>query len=504
MIFLIFYLVLNFFVLKYNLHIFQQSYYMYDTHLKYVINNKNKYIQILLLNFLALFLLISKFRVLFVILPLVYILYLVYERYVIKPLVFTSRIKRLYITNYIILIILFLLFKNNNNYQYLFIILNALSFVYMYFLDYINKPINKLINLYYVNDAKKIIKGRKDLIIIAITGSYGKTSTKNFIADILSTKYNVLRTPGNFNTLLGITRTIREHLKPTHEIFVCEVGIDRVGQMDKIIKLITPNHVVITSLGIQHLETFKTFENLKNSKLTLLKGLKGEGIAFLNHDDKELKKVKLDSNEIIGYGTNSNIKLNKVTYSHKGMKFNVSVKNKNYDFETKILGEHNLNNLLCAITIGDYFDISINNMIHVVKMLKPISHRLELSVKNNVVILDDSYNSNPVGARGAFNTLKMFPGTRIAITPGMVELGINQDNLNYELAKDVSRCADYFILIGINQTKSFYKGLIDSSVNEEKIYTFNTFDEGFKQAESIKGKDKVVLIENDLPDSYKK
>ena len=503
MIFIIFYLVLNFFVLKYNLHIFQQGYYMYDTHLKFVLNNKKKYILIFLMSILSILLLIYKFRILFVILPLIYVFYLVYEKEVVKPLVFTSRIKRLYATNYILLVLIYFILYKARMYQYAYIVLISISFLYTYLLDILNKPINKMINNYYVNDAKSILNKRKDLIVIAVTGSYGKTSTKNYITELLGTKYNVLKTPGNFNTLLGITRTVREHLKPTHEIFVCEVGIDRVGQMDKIIKLITPNYVVITSLGKQHLETFKTFENLKESKLTLLKGLTKDGVAFLNHDDEELKKVKTD-HKVIGYGVNSDISLNKVNYSNKGMNFNVTINKEKYDFETKILGEHNLNNILGALTIANYFEVSIKQMIHGIKMLQPTPHRLELSIKNGVTILDDSYNSNPVGARGAFNTLKMFKGTRIAITPGMVELGIEEDKLNYELAKDVSECADYFILIGKNQTKSFYKGLIEKKFNKDNIFIAESFTEGYIYVGKIEGKDKVVLIENDLPDSYKK
>ncbi|MDE5830414.1 MAG: UDP-N-acetylmuramoyl-tripeptide--D-alanyl-D-alanine ligase, partial [Clostridia bacterium] len=104
----------------------------------------------------------------------------------------------------------------------------ALYPLYIIAINYINKPINNLINKYYINDAKKILKGMPNLKIIAVTGSYGKTSTKNYLAKILSSKYNVLYTPGNFNTLLGITKTIRANLKPTHEIFICEIGIDRV------------------------------------------------------------------------------------------------------------------------------------------------------------------------------------------------------------------------------------------------------------------------------------
>ena len=148
-----------------------------------------------------------------------------------------------------------------------------------------------MINKYYVNDAKKILKSMPNLKIITITGSYGKTSTKNYLAKILANKYNVLYTPGNFNTLLGITKTIRSQLKPTHEVFVCEVGIDRVGEMEKINKLIKSDYCMITAIGPQHLETFKTQENIIKSKLKLIDGLKDGGIAFLNLDNEYLRNI---------------------------------------------------------------------------------------------------------------------------------------------------------------------------------------------------------------------
>ena len=201
--------------------------------------NWKKFLGIIILNVIGIVTIIlnNKIGIIVSVIALLINAYIVLEKNVKKKIVFTKRVIRLFITNYIILIALGFILKNNIDiFNITLLLINAVIPIYMILLNYINKPINNAINQHYVNDAKKILKSMPNLKIITITGSYGKTSTKNYLAKILSEKYNVLYTPGNFNTLLGITRTIRTQLKPTHEIFVCEVGIDRVGEMEKINK----------------------------------------------------------------------------------------------------------------------------------------------------------------------------------------------------------------------------------------------------------------------------
>lgn len=220
------YLILNFLSLKYNMHIFQLNYYMPDTQIKWTLKNKNKFLIIIaltLVQVISIVFLKEKAWAIIGVTLLINII-LVIERNVKKKIVFTNRIIRMLAINYIILLVIGIIFRNNINLLgIIYIVINALTPIYMIIINYINKPINNIINKYYINDAKKILDGMKDLKIIAVTGSYGKTSTKNYLAKILSSKYNVLYTPGNFNTLLGITRTIRNNLKPTHQIFICEI-----------------------------------------------------------------------------------------------------------------------------------------------------------------------------------------------------------------------------------------------------------------------------------------
>lgn len=509
-IFIITYLILNFLYLNYQLHIFQLNYYMADTQIKWTFKNWKKFLIIFIINIIGIISILVNFKIgmiLSIVLLLINIA-LIIEKNVKKKIVYTSRVKRLFITNYIILFILgILLFKKFDILSVVLLGINSIFVIYTLLLNYINIPINNLINKYYINDAKKILNSMPNLKIIAVTGSYGKTSTKNYLTKLLSSKYNVLCTPGNFNTLLGITRTIRTYLKPTHDIFVCEIGIDRVGQMDKIIKLIKPDCCMITAIGEQHLETFKSQENIIKSKMKLLDGLKENGIAFLNMDNELIKNAEKNK-KFIGYGidnnTNNKLKIVKKEYTAKGIEFVISDGNEEYTFNSKLLGEHNLINLFGAITVADYMGVPMKQLINSTKYIQSVEHRLNLIPGSEYNLIDDSYNSNPIGASNALKVLKEFNGIRILITPGMVELGPKQYELNYDFGKQASKSADYIILVNKEQTIPIYNALKDEKFPEDKIIIEETFIKAIEKARQIEkdGKEKYILIENDLPDNY--
>ncbi len=508
--FLAIYLVSNFLSLKYNFHIFQLNYYMPDTQIRWILKNWKKFLILFILNIISIIaiLMLDKIGILLAIFLLVVNVIMVVERNVKKKIVFTQRIIRNFITNYIILLVLGIIFRNNNNAMVAIILaINAFIPLYIILINLLNRPIDYLSNKYYVNSAKKILKNMPNLKIIAVTGSYGKTSTKHYLAKILSTKYNVLYTPGNYNTLLGITTTIRNLLKPTHDIFVCEIGIDRVGQMEKIIDLIHPDYCVITAIGSQHLETFKTQENITKSKLKLIDGLKSNGIAFLNLDNSYLKSSKIDK-KYIGYGiennTNNSMKISNIKYTTKGIQFNIIEENETYTFQSKLLGEHNLINLFGAITVAKHLDVPIKEIINSVKYIQSVEHRLNLIPGSEYNLIDDSYNSNPIGSGNALKVLKQMEGMRILITPGMVELGEKQYQYNYEFGVLASQCTDFIILVNKEQTLPIYEGLMNQKYSEEKVQVVDTFELAMQKAKELKsnGKQKYILIENDLPDNY--
>ena len=156
----------------------------------------------------------------------------------------------------------------------------------------------------YINDAKRILNEMPNLLVIGITGSYGKTSMKNFLYSLLSEKYDVLKTPKNYNTTMGVVKTIREELKPTHQIFLCEMGATNVGDIKEICDIVNPKLGVITSIGPQHLESFKSIENIIKTKFELADSVKqNNGTIFLNYDNNYIKNKELDMNKIT-YGVN--------------------------------------------------------------------------------------------------------------------------------------------------------------------------------------------------------
>jgi len=478
---------------------------MPDTQLKWLIKNRYKFLLIFLINIMQIYLIIinNKFSLIIILIFLIINIYLSIEKNIIKQIVFTRRIKRLYLTNYLLLIIVYLLVKDLNKYLVILFIINSLSTIYMIILNYLNIPINNLINLYYINDAKKILKKMPNLKIIAITGSYGKTSTKNHLDAMLSSKYNTLITPSNFNTRLGITRTIREYLKPTHEVFICEIGIDRVGQIEKIIKLINPDYAVVTAIGPQHLETFKSIENITNSKMQLVNLLKTEGTSFLNLDNEYINNYAFNKQKVIGYGLknslNNKLKINNVHYPE----FILTKDKINYEVKANLLGEHNLINLYGAITIADHFDVPIKNIINEIKKIKNADHRLNLISGTDFSIIDDSYNSNPVGAKSALKALNEFNGLKILITPGMVELGKRQAQENYQFGLFAASICDYIYLINKVQTKDIYQALKDAKFDLTKVKIYEKFTEAMEEAKKQGVKlHKYILIENDLPDNY--
>ena len=175
-----------------------------------------------------------------------------------------------------------------------------------------------------------------------------------------------------------------------------------------------------------------------------------------------------------------------------------------YTFETKLLGNNNIYNILAGIALAQYFNMSIEEIKNAVKKIKPIEHRLELKRIGNMYMIDDAYNSNPTGAKMALDVLDLMPGDKVVVTPGMIELGDKEADYNKEFGKQIAKSrADYVILVGKKQSKDIYEGLIEENYDQEKIIILNDVKEAYRIINSLKGKNDIyALFENDLPDTY--
>lgn len=431
-----------------------------------------------------------------------------------KPFVVTSRIKRLIFTISVIYLLFGIIIALNFNlqsiliYYFVFVLLSYLSYFVVLIANIINKPIEKYVYYYYKNMALKRLNSKTDLIKIGITGSYGKTTSKNILNEILNTKYNSFATPKSFNTPYGLMNAINNNLDKFDNVFIAEMGACKIGDIQELCDFIKPQYGIVTKIGEAHLETFKNLENTTLEKMKLIESLPKNGIGVLNADDERQVNYHIKNKcHIIWIGINNtkkaeifakNIKIDKLK-----MSFDIEFKNKEtYHFETPILGRANIYNILSAIALGNALGISITDMQKVVKYLKPTEHRLSIKKVNDITIIDDAFNSNPEGSKMALEVLSLMPGTKIIATPGMIELGSKQYELNYQFGKYISEVCDYVILVGEKQTIPIYEGLIKNNYQKNKIYVINDVKESFKIINQIEEKNKYVLLENDLPDIF--
>ena len=429
----------------------------------------------------------------------------------IKPLVFTGRVKRLYGALAVCLALLVTLYAVFHTFvfaRYLAVVIFLLCFfppVFVLIAWCLTAPIEKLISRYYVNDAKKILKNRNGLKVIGITGSYGKTTTKFILTRILSEKYNTVCTPHSYNTPMGVVRTVRENLLPQTEIFVCEMGAKSVGDIKEICDIVNPDYGIITSVGPQHLETFKMVDNVFKTKFELADAVKEKnGITFVNGDSKEII-TRIDSEYKI-YGTNENFefKAQNISYGRFGSEFDMCLGEETVHFTTKLLGLHSITDIVGAVALAYTLGVSSTDIKYAVASLKPTEHRLEMkSFTNGSLLIDDAYNANPEGCLEAVRVLGSFNGMKkVIVTPGLVELGEKEYECNYALGKEAAENCDIIILVGKNRSKPMADAVNDSKFNRENLHIVASFKEAMEIYGSFADNNTVVLFENDLPDNY--
>lgn len=418
------------------------------------------------------------------------------------PLKYTFRVKRL-IASYMLIHIAAVVIgavvpaENRAFFAMLFSVMLAGAPWLILAANTVNRPMEKAISDKYVRQAKKLLEDMPGMLVVGVTGSYGKTSVKFFLEKLLSVKYNVLITPENYNTTLGVVRTIRERLRATHEIFVCEMGARNVGDIDEICRLVHPKMGVITAIGPQHLESFGSIENIVKTKFELADSLPEDGVLFLNEDNEYIRARKVQN--AVGYGTeHGEYRAENIRVGPGGSSFTV----KGVEFTTRLLGRHNVQNICAAIAVAAVLGVPIEKMVQPVRRLESVPHRLRLMGGGDRLIIDDAYNSNPAGAEAALDVLAGFDGCRILVTPGMVELGEKQYELNRQLGRHAAKCCDYAILIGEKHAEPIKKGLLEEGFPPERITVAESFDRAMAIADAQAAERRVILLENDLPDNY--
>ncbi len=372
---------------------------------------------------------------------------------------------------------------------------------------FIMLPFEKLNYKRYISWTKNKLKKYPNLIKIGITGSYGKTSNKYILNTILSENYSVCITPHSFNTPMGITKVVLDYFKPNHDVLITEMGAKQVGDIKYLCDIVKPQYGILTSVGNQHLATFGSVENIKNTKNELIKSLPSDGLAIFNGDNKiclelynncKINKKYASLKDKDAFATAKDIKI-----SSKGTSFVLIIDKNEIECKTKLLGEHNLQNILMCSALAYNLGLSLKQIQVGISKLEPVNHRLELKNDNGINILDDSYNSNVEGSLCALEVVKLFKtGNKIVITPGLVDLGNKEKEENIKFGNNLADVANYVIIVNKTNQESIKQGLLEKNFPEENIFCVGTIIEAKLKLKEIVKEGDTVLFENDLPDNY--
>ncbi|MCL2495516.1 MAG: UDP-N-acetylmuramoyl-tripeptide--D-alanyl-D-alanine ligase [Oscillospiraceae bacterium] len=498
--------------IRYYLHMFQLNSYVPDTQRRWLAQNRRRR-RLLLIPIAGGFLFWqSKAK----------------KKLVKKPLVYTARVKRM-IASIVFLQLLFtaiwwlvftfsIVLTGVDNFFAAYVIwaspmlgaclLQILVPWTVLLANAVNAPIERAIRKHYINEAKEKLENSPNLIVIGITGSYGKTSVKHFLHTLLRAKFNVLMTPGGANVPMSVVRTIREELNASHEIFICEMGAKNVGDIKELCDIVHPRHGILTSIGPQHLETFGSQQNVIKTKFELADALPPEGILFANGDDENIRTKLHKYANVITYSpfeNGSSYFAEDIVADHRGTTFTfVTPQGERESFTSKLIGRHNVVNLVGAAAAAHTLGVPLRALKGQMRKIVPVRHRLELlDHGGGLLVIDDAYNSNPTGAKAALDALALFEGTKILVTPGMVELGPRQEELNRAFGAQAAAICDFIALVGAAQTRPIREGVLSAGFDPAKLIIEEDLSAALAKVYALPfdGR-KIILLENDLPDTY--
>lgn len=388
-----------------------------------------------------------------------------------KKLVFTSKVKWFFVFVFI--------------YNTLFAIL-ALRFSFLFNLfalpfALISLKIFELFsNLYFKNKAKAKLQNNPQLKIILITASFGKTSIKNFLYELLKDDFKTYKTPRSVNTLLGIIADINTNLSDDTQIYIAEAGARVKGDIDVITRFLEPQICIVGEIGNAHLEYFKNIENTRKTKLEALNSKRLEK-AFLHTSTQ-----KSEDELILLYDD----KLQDIQASLQGLEFKINLENKTYEFKSQILGDFNAQNLCACILCANYLGVKIEKIQKQVLKINSVEHRLQIISKEPKFIIDDGFNGNYKGMSASYKLCKNYKGRKVLVSPGIVE--VDKDE-NVKLAKIINKCFDLAIITAQVNADIFKKELkIKTIILKEKADLVKVLAKETQQGD-------LILFSNDAP-----
>lgn len=280
-----------------------------------------------------------------------------------------------------------------------------------------------------------------------------------------------------------------------------------MGDIEELCDLVHPSIGLLTSVGKQHLETFGSLENIMNTKFELIASLPPDGAAFFNGDNEYCRalfsRAVVRNKFLYGLmGDDLCMRAVDISVNAEGSTFTLLTGEGEAAFcHTPLLGKHNILNIVGCAAVAKYMGLSMAQIAEGIAKLQPVEHRLQL-IPGPVTVIDDAFNSNPEGARAAMEVLRSFDGRRIVITPGMVELGEEEESQNEEFGREIACSADFAILVGKKRAIPIRRGILSLEFPPENIFVVSNLDQATQVLAHLSVPGDVVLFENDLPDNY--
>lgn len=401
-----------------------------------------------------------------------------------KELVWTLKIKLIFVLAVLLQIALsFWLTDSTVLAIILFIVLSFVHFIFLIVASVLLLPFDFAAKKIIVRKATRKISKFRDLKIIGITGSYGKTTMKEALAAVLAQKFKVLKTPENINTPLGISRLILKELSADIEIFIVEMGAYKRGDIRALCEIARPDISILAGINEAHLERFGSLSDTIRAKFEIVENARDNALIVLNSEDERVKQnyqKYLGARKVLFYSREDDLA----------------------DFrkiDIPILGEYIWGVVSACVIIARELGMNPGQIGEGITKIKPVPHRLEMiRSTNDVIVIDDSYNGNPDGAREAVKVLSRFPGRRkIYVTPGLVEMGTSSSEIHREIGHNLNSVADLVVLI-----KNSVTPFIAEELPQEKIIWFSSAQEAHSRLREIIQPGDVILFQNDWPDNY--
>lgn len=382
---------------------------------------------------------------------------------------------------FLVIIIAFILYTQT----YILIIISTLLL----------KPLDYYFRIYEILVIKNILSNCKKLKVVGITGSYGKTSTKEILYQLIKDKFKTLRTPESFNTVAGIKKSLDYELDKSYELLICELSAYHKGDIKKLCDILNPTFGILTGITTQHLERFGSLKNIIKTKFELYDKIKNKINIVINTNNiyivSEVNKRKLENVQRYLKPTN-------ISFSKYGSEFEIVYKNKTYQVHTKLFGFSNIENIMGAFTMALKLGVDIDYLINRINNLIPIQSRFVLKENGNSTIVDNTFSSNEQSFKETVKVAETVKGKKLLITPCLVELGKDEELINNKIGMLADKAFDKIILVGKNtRTRAFSKNfkLKPEFINDTRKDYFETI-------EKLKSEFDWIFLENDITQNY--